>query len=173
MSVAVAVIGVGNAEGGDDGAGLEAARLVSEDRGLRVHAYDGEAIGLLDLWDGAEAVVVIDAAWSGAPPATIHRIDASVHEVPITLGRASSHAIGVLEAIELARALDRLPPRVILYGIEGARFDTGTGLSEEVASALEGLACAVRGEALALASGTSRDLGVAHPRCAAPAPVVE
>jgi hydrogenase maturation protease len=38
----------------------------------------------------------------------------------------SSHALGVGEAIALARALERLPSRLVDYGVEGARFGAGT-----------------------------------------------
>ena len=39
--------------------------------------------------------------------------------------------------IELARALDRLPVRLAGYGIEGAAFEIGTGLSPAVEAAVE------------------------------------
>jgi hypothetical protein len=44
-----------------------------------------------------------------------------------------------------------LPPRLIVYGIAGASFATGAGLSEEVRLAVGGLVARVRAEALALA----------------------
>jgi hydrogenase maturation protease len=54
--------------------------------------------------------------------------------------RYSSHAFGVAEGIELARALGRLPCRLIVIGIEGIRFDHGESPSAEVAKAVERLA---------------------------------
>jgi hydrogenase maturation protease len=45
--------------------------------------------------------------------------------------------VGLADAIELARALGRLPPRVTVYGIEGERFDTGAPLSDSVAGAID------------------------------------
>jgi hydrogenase maturation protease len=39
--------------------------------------------------------------------------------------------------IELARALDRLPPQLVLYGIEGAGFAAGAALSPEVEAGVE------------------------------------
>lgn len=44
--------------------------------------------------------------------------------------------MGIPEAIELARVLDELPPRLIVYGIEGAEFEAGAGLSSAVAAAV-------------------------------------
>ena len=39
--------------------------------------------------------------------------------------RSSTHAFGVGDAVELARALGRLPRRVVVYGVEGADFAAG------------------------------------------------
>jgi hypothetical protein len=41
------------------------------------------------------------------------------------------------EAIELARALGQLPPRLIVYGVEGADFTAGEGLSLDVEKAAQ------------------------------------
>jgi hydrogenase maturation protease len=136
------VIGLGSRLRGDDAAGLEVARRL----GAPARAYEGEAIGLLDLWEGATAVVLVDTVRSGARPGTIHRIDTSSEPMPTRFRRTSSHAIGVAEAIELARTLGKLPPRVVVYGVEGARFQAGAGLSAEVAAVLDELAGAVRSE---------------------------
>jgi hydrogenase maturation protease len=56
------------------------------------------------------------------------------------------------EAIELARALRRLPARVLVYGVEGVRFDAGSGLSEQVQAIVGALAEAVLREARELAA---------------------
>ena len=144
------MIGLGNALRGDDAAGLEVAARLSEEPGIAVQAHDGEALDLLERWRGAGAIVLVDAVRSGAAAGTIHRIDASAEPVPQTLRRASSHTIGIAEAIELARTLGELPERVIVYGVEGARFDAGAGLSAAVAGALESLTEAVISEARSL-----------------------
>jgi hydrogenase maturation protease len=152
----VVVIGVGNGWRGDDGAGPEVARrlrAVPPGGGdeIVVRSHEGEGAGLLELWRGAAAVVIVDAVRSQGPPGTIHRLDASSTPLPASLRSASSHAVGVAQAIELARALGRLPERVIVYGIEGESFEAGAVVSEKVASALGALVSAVRQEALALA----------------------
>jgi hydrogenase maturation protease len=56
--------------------------------------------------------------------------------VPADLFTCSTHGFGVATAVELARALNRLPPRLVLFGIEGKEFGIGRGLSTEVASVL-------------------------------------
>jgi hydrogenase maturation protease len=126
------VIGLGNAVRGDDAAGLIAARRLG---GLE---HEGDPLALLDLWQGAELVVVIDAVSSGADPGTLHRFDAVAGPLPARLrSSTSTHAVGLGEAIELARALGRLPARLVVYGIEGERFATGTALTPPVTAAVE------------------------------------
>jgi hydrogenase maturation protease len=126
------VIGVGNEWRHDDGAGLEVARRLG---GLRLW---GEPIGLVDALDGEAEVAIVDAVSSGVPPGTLHVFEADARPLPVELfGSSSTHALGIADAIEIARSLGRLPARVRVYGIEGARFDYGRGLSPEVEAAVE------------------------------------
>lgn len=139
------VIGVGNVYRRDDGVGLAvAARLrgrVPSD--VDVVEYEQEPSRLIEAWQGTAAAFVVDAAGSGAEPGTLHRFDASAHAVPGRIFRSSTHAFGVGEAIELARALGKLPRRIVVYGIEGGEFAAGQGLTAPVAAAVEPAAQAV------------------------------
>jgi hydrogenase maturation protease len=136
------VIGVGNAWRGDDGAGLAVARRLRElsPAGVEVRELEGDATALVDTWSGAERVVVIDAAESGAPPGTVQRFDARLQPLPVRSLRSSTHAFGVSDAVELARALGRLPDRLDVYAIEGASFTAGEHLSPAVGRAVAELA---------------------------------
>jgi hydrogenase maturation protease len=137
--VGATVIGVGNAYGSDDAAGLVVARRLRE-RGVAAMEQEGEPVALLEAFAGLDAVVLVDAVRSGAVPGTVHRVDASVQPLPARLfGSPSTHAVGVGEAVELARALDRLPSRVLVFGLEGERFEAGTSLSAAVEAAVEPL----------------------------------
>jgi hydrogenase maturation protease len=133
------VVGIGNAWQGDDGAGLAAARRLREraPEGVVVKELEGEPVSLVDALDGAEEVILVDAVRSGAEPGTVHRIDASGEPLPATLSAASTHPLGVGEAIELARALGRLPRRVVLYGIEAQSLAAGDELTPAVARAVD------------------------------------
>lgn len=128
------VIGIGNLDRGDDAAGIVAARLVRElaGRGCRVVECTGSITALLDLWAGAERVVVIDAML-GDHPGRWHRLDASAAET--LAGPASSHGFGVGEVIGLARALGSLPRSLTVYAIEGNRFGHGEPPAEAVHAA--------------------------------------
>ena len=57
--------------------------------------------------------------------------------VPAGFFHYSTHAFSVAEAVELARSLDQLPPRLIVYGIEGENFAAGMGLTSSVEQAVE------------------------------------
>ncbi len=109
-----------------------------------MHAYEGEPVGLIEDWASADAVIVIDAVSSGAPPGTIHRLDPLSEPIPTALSQGSTHAFGLAETIELARALGRLPDRLTVYGIEGERFGAGDQLSAPVRSAVEAVRLELR-----------------------------
>ena len=133
------VIGVGNAARGDDAAGLMVARRLG---GLE---HEGDPVALLDVWRNVDLAVLIDAVSSGAAPGTVHRVDATAAPLPARLRSSSStHAVGLAEAIELGRTLGRFPGRLIVYGIEGERFDAGAELTPAVAAAIEAVVVAVK-----------------------------
>jgi hydrogenase maturation protease len=151
---AVLVIGVGNELRGGDGAGVVAARRlrgVARHTGIEVCELLGEPTQLLEAWEGRGAVVLVDTMRSGAPAGTIRRFDASHEPLPAPLrGSTSTHALALDQAIELGRVLDRLPERVIVFAVEGRRFEAGSGLSEELEAMTPALANAVLIEAEAL-----------------------
>jgi len=148
------VAGVGNPLRSDDGAGLLVARRVRgrmPGGGIEV-AELGDPGDLLDLWLGRDATVVVDTMRSGAYPGTILRLDASYQPLPARRWQApsSTHAGGLAETIELARALGRLPARVIVYAVEGRRFDAGAGLCDELKAIVPALVDRVFSEARSL-----------------------
>jgi len=128
------VIGIGNPHRGDDAAGLAVARWLKarNPAGIRVIELSGEGAALLEAWKNAPAVIVLDAAHSGAVPGTVHRFDARAGPLPSRIFRCSTHAFSLVEAIELARALHKLPPQLTVYGIEGKNFAAGEKMSAEV-----------------------------------------
>ena len=142
------VIGVGNELRGDDSIGLVVARALAGDLddGVRVLECEGEPVSLLAAWEGYNRAIVVDATQSGAAPGTICRIAAHAGPLPASLSRSSTHLLGIADAIELARALGRLPERTIVYGIEGAAFAAGDELSEPAAAAAVRVAAAIRRE---------------------------
>src|ERR1022692_580316 len=129
------IIGCGNRERSDDGAGILVAERLRE-LGIEADTRIGDAADLIEAWKGAEDVIVVDAVVTGAPVGTVQAGDG---RQPLTTIRAtaSTHGLGVAEAIELAHVLDRLPARLRVYGVEGRRFEPGSGISPEVQRAVE------------------------------------
>jgi hydrogenase maturation protease len=130
---------MGNEWRGDDAAGLQVARRLREaaPSQARVVEREGEAVDLMEAWAGAEEAIVVDAVSSGSAPGTIHRLDVSHGPLPAELCGGSSHVLGLAEAVELARVLERLPPSLLVVGIEGASFKAGAVLTPEVERAVE------------------------------------
>ena len=127
------IIGYGNLDRGDDAAGLLAARGL-RDRGVVAISHSGDGLALLDMWEAAE-VVVIDAVL-GLEPGSVRvfegdEIEAAAETFP------STHDFGLREAVGLGRVLGRMPRRLTVYGIGGARFERGESASAEVIAAVE------------------------------------
>ena len=136
------VIGIGNADRGDDAAGLLVARRVraaTPRREVTVTELIGDQLALLDTWGGVKDVYVIDAVRSGGAPGTVYRFDA-VHPLDARFRHRGTHTLSLADVIELARALGRLPAHLIGYGIEGAVFELGASLSPAVEPAVEAVA---------------------------------
>ena len=148
----VLVIGIGNPDRGDDGCGAAViARLqASTPPGVVLRARSGDVLALLDEWEGFDAVILVDAAASFARPGQIHCLDLSAGPLPTGLSPSSTHAVGIGDAIELARCLGRLPRCVILYLVEGESFAVGGSLSPAVAAAADRVAEKIRVDIAAL-----------------------
>jgi hydrogenase maturation protease len=101
-----------------------------------------EPTRLLELWDGLDTLVVVDAVSTGAAVGTIHHVDVGDGSLPRELRLASTHALGVGEALDLGRALGRAPRRVVVLGVEGAAFGMGDRMTPSVEGALDGLVSA-------------------------------
>lgn len=153
------VVGLGSPDRGDDGVGPAVAERVATLARSEVDVLVHEdPTDLVELWSGRSVAVVVDAVCSGAKGGTVHVLEtgAAGDRLPrstwATSGRAGTHALGLATAVELARALHRLPPRLVVVGVEGVGFDHGAPLSPEVAAAIPAAVAAVV-TALARAEG--------------------
>jgi hydrogenase maturation protease len=157
---AIVIVGVGNELRRDDAAGLLVARLLKKQLAafsrpqeyssapspdLDVSNVDvvectGGNLELMDAWAGARTVVLVDAMSSGADPGTVFRFEAHKKPIPACLFHYSTHDFNIADTVELARLLGKLPPKLVIFGIEGADFGHGEGLSEDMAAAIERVA---------------------------------
>lgn len=142
------VIGIGNRYRGDDAAGLAVAERIRRlsPPGVTVIEMEGEPVSLLDVWGAAGLVYLVDAVSSGGEPGTVYRFDAAAGPPQPQFRHRGTHTFSVADTVELARALGCLPGRLIAYGIEGAAFGTGTGLSPAAQSAVAEVSARLLGE---------------------------
>ncbi|MBX7553284.1 hydrogenase maturation protease [Streptomyces sp. NPDC004232] len=144
----IAVIGIGNEFRHDDGVGLAVLGVLAErtgkdllPAGTALLVCDGEPARLISLWENARLAVVIDCARAEpARPGRVHRLKLDGDRLLRQSGATSSHRLGLGDAVELARLLDRLPDRLVVYAVEGADSSLGTGLSARVAARVGPLA---------------------------------
>jgi hydrogenase maturation protease len=151
------VVGLGSPDRGDDAVGPEVAAALARTaagRGLAgvtvvEHEDPTALVDLLEPTDPTDptgtwdAVIVIDAVRSGAAPGTLTVLDVGADGqrfaalgARLDPGPAGTHGFGLAGAIELARALDRLPRRVVVVGVEAAGFEHGAPLSDPVRAAI-------------------------------------
>jgi hydrogenase maturation protease len=139
----ITVIGIGNPYRGDDGVGPAVVAGLRDrfgnDPRVRLVELDGEPALLVQAWAEGDVVIVVDAVRSSHPSGTIHTFRAGdldgLAAEDVSFG--SGHLLGLRDAVHLADALDRLPARLEIIGVEGAQFALGEGLSDPV-----GRACA-------------------------------
>lgn len=142
MNPSILVIGIGNSYRGDDGVGPIIASYLKEKLpvGTMVVERCGDGLDMMDVWKNAKTVFLIDAVCSGSQAGTVHRFDAVAGPIPTIFSRFSTHVLGIPDAVELARSLNRLPQRLVVYGVEGKNFEAGTRLSPEIESKVQDIA---------------------------------
>lgn len=118
----VVVLGIGSPFG-DDRVGWEVIeRLKGEGVAahfpeVRFETADRPGSMLLAALDGVDAAILVDAVEGGLRPGEIVSLaDEAVDAEAETL--LSSHGLGVGPALRLGRALGKLPPRLLFYGVQ-------------------------------------------------------
>ncbi|HLN79026.1 MAG TPA: hydrogenase maturation protease [Nocardioidaceae bacterium] len=169
------VVGLGTPDRGDDAVGPLVARAVAAEGVPGVEVVEQEdPTALVELCSGRDLVVVVDAVRSGAEPGSVVVLEVGAGSGPMSeaawrgTGRGGTHAFGLGPAVELARALGRLPERVVVVGVEAESFEPGEPLSPAVADALQDAADTVRRTVGGALMAVSRPEG--RPACASHSP---
>lgn len=136
------VVGLGSPDRGDDAVGPLVARRVAA-LGLPARVVEREdPTSLIDLWSDVDLAVVVDAVRAGRPAGELVVLESGAAAGPLPeaawarTGRGGTHAFGLAAAVELARALGRLPARVVLVGVTAGGFGYGEPLTGDVAAAM-------------------------------------
>jgi hydrogenase maturation protease len=135
---ATVVLGIGNILLRDDGFGVRVVEAL-ESHGLPggVEALDGATAGvdLVDMIEGRDRVILVDALRAEGVPGTIMRLRGD--ELEIYDGHAMSlHQIGFVEALRMSRLLGVPPREVVVFGVIPAEITYGLDLSPAVAAAV-------------------------------------
>ncbi len=148
----VCVVGCGRSYRRDDQAGILIAADITRhvvERGITVLATEAPGTDLLAYCEGAELLVVIDAAEAGSDisPGTWMRMDypADRHRLHARI-RTNTHTLGVPEALELAENLGILPDKTWVYAVAGASFGYGPEPSRDVEEAVPRIAAAIHAD---------------------------
>lgn len=145
-------VGIGSSLGDDQAAWAIVDRLLKQtaSSGDTLVRRASVPLDLIDWLDGIDCLHVCDACQGDAPPGTLHRWDYSAappafsdrqRERPgpqyfVSLRSTGSHDFGPIAVLELADRLGLLPSHVVVWGIEGRRFEIGQTLSPELISRL-------------------------------------
>lgn len=147
------IIALGSRFRGDDAVGpMVADQLVGRFEGDSIVEGCDDALAIINAWTDAELAIIVDAAASGAPPGTIHRLEVDATPLPKDMARCSSHGLGLAEAVELGRVLGQLPARLIIYAVEAKTMEPGAALSDEVADAVQQVVRNIEAEITSLAN---------------------
>jgi hydrogenase maturation protease len=150
-----AIIGLGNPLRGDDGVGVRVAELLAACQLPKdVEVIDGgtQGLGVVNLMEGRQRVIFVDAANIGKTPGefirfTLDEVDLSGGSSPLGEGQhLNVHYAGLREALLLAQALDTLPRTVVVFGVQPANTDWESRLSPEVEAGLADLIDAILDE---------------------------
>ena len=125
----------------DDGVAIRVGRILASlplPPEVQVEFTPQLGFDLLEVVQGAERIILVDAMSTGRPPGTCVTLEGSAI-ARYAAGAAISHTVGIAELIEVA---DRLAPggsrpSILFVGIEGQCFDRyGRDLGPRVRAAI-------------------------------------
>lgn len=151
----IKILGIGSPFG-DDQIGWRIVELLKKRKQIQhyisdylsLECHDRPGIRLLELMENANIVYLIDAVIAGNKIGTIYRYEnEEIEELKSIL---STHGIGIAQTLQLGKALDQLPSRLILYGIEINSVDINYNISLMIEPAIHELVERIEHEILCI-----------------------
>jgi len=148
------ILGVGNILLKDEGIGVHAAHALQEmplNEGVEV-MDGGTSPDIIPLVEGADKLIVIDAALGGEEPGTIYRFspeDIAAESADLV----SAHQMSFAENLRLMKGLGIEPREVVIIGVEPKELDWGLEPSPELQKRIPEIVKAVLQEAKGRADG--------------------
>ena len=144
------IFAVGNPFYGDDGVGaavLDRIREADIFPGAFLFDAHTDALALLDRFTPGEMNVIVDAADMGLEPGAVTAFRPDEVKLKIRSDHLSMHGFGLGETFAMARRMGTLPEDVLIVGVQPARMEINTGLSEPVAAAIPQVLSLIEAEA--------------------------
>lgn len=140
------ILGIGNVLLGDEGIGI---RIIEElnnrfDLPDTVETLDGGTAGieLLRYMEGKDLLIIIDAMRLGHKPGTVFRVEGEDVQKQF-LSKVSPHQIGLSDLLAAGILSDALPEKIVLFGVEPEKLETGIYLTDSVAESITKLIPAI------------------------------
>lgn len=144
------MLALGSPLRGDDGVGAAVIEhLMQHALPATVTILDGGTPGLetVLLLDGYQRAIIVDAAhMEGCNPGEWRRFQPGEAELGHNELRGTLHDAGLAEALALGKALNVLPPQIVIYGIHPESIDWSPGLSEAVRAAIPAVSASILNE---------------------------
>ncbi len=145
----ILVAGVGNELKGDDALGLHVIRLL-EDKGLsenvRIKWYGTSIIDLLYDVENVDCLIIVDAVDKGLKPGEVFITEIAKEDIievksenSHLLFSISYHEFDVESLLALLKALNKLPSKVIIAGIQPKNTSISMEISPEVKASISTL----------------------------------
>jgi hydrogenase maturation protease len=134
------VLGFGNVLLGDDGAGVRIALRLRDEMGADAALFVDAgtlSFSLLSYVEDANTMLIIDAADLGAAAGSVECFEGA-HMDRYLQGtrRRTVHEIGLIDLLDMARILHKLPARRALLCIQPSRIEWSEALTPVVSAAL-------------------------------------
>lgn len=135
----VLVLGLGNPFWGDERAGIAVVEALKGEQlpdGVDVKEAGTPGLGLLNLLEGYEEIIVVDAVDMGLEPGAWRCFGLGEVHLASEEGLRFAHQVGLAEVLELAEALGMRIPPIKIYGIQAQMLGFSEELSPPVARAV-------------------------------------
>jgi hydrogenase maturation protease len=141
MAKDILVLGLGNLLMSDEGIGIY---IVNELQKQAVKFPNAEFIDagtggmtVLHLIANRKKAVIIDCALMGQTPGTIRKFKPEDAESIKKVSHFSLHDVDILKVLEISKQLNECPHEIVIFGIEPAKVEMGSSLSDELVGKLE------------------------------------
>ena len=129
------ILGLGNELLGDEGVGVYAARQLQKEKlpeSTKVVEVGTAILDALPELEYADRIIILDAMKDGKSPGTVYKIP--LDDCAKSANIASMHGFDIIRVMALAGR--KIPPPVMVFGIEPAQICWSMELSPAVAESL-------------------------------------